>query len=111
MVYKFVFRIRTRYFDQIVANTKKTEYRRDVPFWQIRILHATRLCDCLVSADTVVFKDGSQQLAVFICGKRKHVRQLISIVRMPTPDYFSEQGKKDVNTPICLGFNLGAEVA
>ena len=114
MAYKFVFRIRTRYYDQIVANTKKVEYRRDVKFWHIRIVnlfYELNFGFYPVENPKVLFKSPSISgaLAVFICGKRKHVRQLIGIERIVTPEYFSDQGKKDVNTETCLAFHLGKE--
>ena len=93
--YKFVFRIRERYFDLIVIGEKKIEYRKDKPFWVKRIIKANQ--------------EGRGAQAVFICGKRKHVRWITFIERMKTPA-FSEQGKKDVDTPECFGFHLGDEV-
>lgn len=104
-----VFRIRQRYYDQIVAGTKTVEYRRDVPFWQVRIGNIDTK-DAIRFANAIVFNDPTEVTAVFICGKRSHRRQVTRIERIKTPDYSSEQGKKDVNTPACFGFHLGLEV-
>jgi hypothetical protein len=107
---KFVFRIRQRYFDKIVAGTKTVEYRRDTAFWQTRIKNAVPYLGCEVFDSSNLFRtigDYNLAIAVFICGKRKHVRYCRKIVRCPTPEYFSEQGKQDVNTPTCLAFQLG----
>jgi hypothetical protein len=110
-LHKFVFRIRQRYFDAIVAGTKTVEYRKDTKFWQVRIFHAVPcLGEVQVYDSRMLFStpgDWNLAIAVFICGKRKHQRWIRKIKRMPTPPYFSEQGKKDVNTPTCLGFQLG----
>ena len=86
-----VFRIRKRYFDAIVAGEKRKEYRRDSEFWRKRLKP---------SLDT----------AVFICGKRVHRRKILSVTRQVTPTWFSEQGKKDVDTPTCLAFHLGSVI-
>jgi hypothetical protein len=104
---KFVFRIRKRYYDLIVAGTKKIEYRRDIPFWQTRIANIFSKEAIEGNFQLSCNLSGVEVQAVFICGKRKHVRELTGIERLKTPDYFSEQGKKDVNTPTCLGFHLG----
>ena len=111
-----MFRIRRRYFDQIVAGTKTVEYRRDTPFWQVRINNCfSRLgmkdMEYVIANNELTFNvplyvDDSVQ-AIFICGKAKHVRQAMGIQRLATPSYFSDQGKKDVNTSTCLAFNLG----
>lgn len=107
MTYKLVFRIRERYFNQIVDGTKKIEYRRDVPFWQLRLAN-------IFGKDAVqgYFQlssslSGVEIEAVFICGKRKHVRECRGVERIDTPSNFSEQGKQDVDTPTCLAFHLG----
>ena len=90
-----VFRIRRQYFDQIVAGEKKIEYRRDSPFWKKAVGQPL---------------GEPKYTAVFICGKRVHRRRIIAIEKRATPDYFSEQGKKDVDTPLCFAFHLGDEV-
>lgn len=111
---KFVFRIRKQYFDWIVTGEKTEEYRRDVRFWQVRL--ANVLSDWPsgmffnlgynFSISTV--NRGIQ--AIFICGKRKHTREVIRIERRVTPEGFSEQGQKDVDTEMCFIFHLGKEI-
>lgn len=90
---RFSFRIRKRYFDQIVSAKKQIEYRRDSPFWRARL---GRL-------------EGRKAIAVFICGKRVHRRWILSARLVLTPDTFSEQGKQDVDTTHCWAIRLGAE--
>jgi len=112
----FAFRIRQRYFDAIVAGTKTVEYRKDTPFWQLRIKHACPMIGCAVFSppdifDTKQFGDWNLAKATFICGKQKHKRWIRRIKRISTPEYFSDQGKKDVNTPTCLAFHLGQVVS
>jgi len=88
-----VLRIRKRYFDAIVSGEKTVEFRRDSEFWRKRIIG---------KADV--------EIATFICGKRVHRRKITSIHRIKTPSWFSEQGKKDVDTSLCFVINLGGEV-
>jgi hypothetical protein len=109
MTAKLVFRIRKRYYDQIVVGTKTVEYRRDIAFWQVRIANIFSKEAIQGNFQLTAALSGCEIEAVFICGKRKHVRVCLGIERIPTPDYFSEQGKKDVNTPTCLAFHLGEE--
>jgi len=85
-----VFRIRSRYFDAIVSGKKRVEYRKDIDFWKKRILGA--------------------EVAVFICGKRVHRRKILEVERIKTPEWFSDQGKMDVDTPTCLAIHLGSEI-
>jgi hypothetical protein len=93
-----VFRIRKRYFDAIVNGEKRTEFRRDSPFWQKRI-------------DDKMIDENEEWIAVFICGKRVHRRKITLIQKIETPScLFSEQGKKDVDTPTCYAIHLGLEV-
>jgi hypothetical protein len=110
---KLVFRIRKRYFDQIVAGTKTVEYRRDIPFWRTRVFNIPFQKVSLQNDVSGLFSNfvpSVEVTAVFLCGKRSHRRQITHIDKIITPDYFSEQGKKDVNTPACFAFHLGAEV-
>lgn len=97
-----VFRVRKRYFADIRDGKKKIEYRRDSLFWQRRAWGNGPGC----------YRDlrGKGWIAVFICGKRVHRRKLLRIERIQTPGWFSEQGKRDVDTPKCLAFYLGEEV-
>lgn len=83
-------RIRKRYFDAIVSGEKTVEFRKASPFWRKRI------------RDTDV--------AVFVCGKRTHRRKITYIQEIKTPDWFSDQGKQDVDTETCFAIYLGTEV-
>lgn len=85
-----VLRIRAKYFNAILLEQKTVEYRKDSEFWRKRILGA--------------------EVAVFLCGKRVHRRRILKIKRIKTPEWFSEQGKKDVDTPTCLAIYLGSEI-
>lgn len=84
------FRIRKKYFDAIVSGKKTIEFRKDSEFWRKR-LHCA-------------------DIAVFICGKKVHRRKITAVITIPTPKWFSDQGKKDVNTTTCLAFYLGSVV-
>lgn len=99
---KLVFRIRRQYFDAIVDGTKTVEYRRYIDFWLVRLgLRAYGLPLFRRYPGKAEFE------AVFICGKRSHYREILYVERIVTPDSFSEQGKRDVDTPTCLAFYLG----
>ena len=87
-----VFRIRKPYFDAIVSGEKTVEFRRHSPFWEKRI------------------KGTGVEVAVFICGKRVHRRKITYVQLIDTPTWFSEQGKKDVDTPQCYAIYLGEEI-
>lgn len=90
-----VFRIRKQYFDAIVLGEKQTEFRPDSSFWRKRI-----------DGKGI---GGELWIAVFICGKRVHRREITLIQKIDTPSWFSEQGKKDVSTPKCYAIHLGKE--
>lgn len=112
----FCFRIRKKYFDLIVRGEKIVEYRRDSPFWQKRIFNSDPGNEHLrenVENPERLFKfeglKGEGFTAVFICGKRIHRREVVRISRIKTPLYFSDQGKKDVDTETCFAFHLGDE--
>jgi hypothetical protein len=94
---RLVFRIRKRYFDAIVSGEKQTEYRPNSQFWRSRI-------------DNKMKEGDPEWVAVFICGKRVHRRMIDLIQLIPTPDWFSEQGKQDVNTAECYAIHLGKAV-
>jgi len=96
---KIVFRIRKRYFYAIMNGSKTIEYRRDSPFWQKRLEKLEK-----VPNREAWFPENL--IAVFICGKKVCTKRIIYIERLPTPNNFSEQGKKDVDTPTCLAFYL-----
>jgi hypothetical protein len=104
-----VFRIRKKYFDDIVSGKKTIEFRKDSLFWQKRIHTIVESCGVKLSETNIVFPEPSPIIGVFICGKRIHRRTVEQIVRMSTPS-FSEQGKKDVNTPFCFAFHLGQPI-
>jgi hypothetical protein len=87
---RVVFRIRKRYFDAIVDGSKRVEYRKDSVFWFRRFVLRP-----------------PPDIAVFICGKRVHRRRITRIEAVITPGGFSEQGKKDVSTPLCYAIHLG----
>jgi hypothetical protein len=83
-MYKFVFRIRKRYFDQIVAGTKTIEYRRDTSFWHTRIINLFYKLNFgfyPVANPNVLFTGPiiSDAEAIFICGKQKKSSLLSSI--------------------------------
>lgn len=114
-----VFRIRKQYYEDIVIGKKVVEYRANTEFWQKRVFGMSESemnLPGIVQTDFpfkwwVVSKHFERPLiAVFICGKRVHRREIMAIERMPTPAWFSSQGKKDVNTPTCLVFHLGKEI-
>lgn len=102
-------RIRKEYLDEVIVGTKRVEYRKDNEFWRIRIQNLATNCGFRLSEDNITFPRGSVG-AVFICGKRIHRREIIQIRRIITPDFFSEQGKKDVNTEMCWAIHLGHEI-
>ena len=98
-----VFRIRKKYFQQIVHGQKTIEYRRDSAFWKKRI----------EKLEKVPNRDAwmpENLLAVFICGKCSIRKRIIYIERIQTPENFSAQGNKDVDTPTCFAIHLGSEV-
>jgi len=98
-----VFRVRKKYFRRITRGQTTIEYRRDSAFWKKRI----------EKLEKVPNRDAwmpENLLAVFICGKRIFRKRIIYIERIQTPDNFSEQGNKDVDTPTCFAIHLGSEV-
>jgi len=103
---KLSFRVRKAYFDLIMAGKKRTEYRRYIPFWLIRI---SEYGTTGMPVGSRWRTDPGEFQAVFICGKRIHRREIVAISRIHTP-VFSAQGKKDVDTETCLAFELGSEI-
>lgn len=92
-----VLRVRKRYIDVIDMLKKNIEYRRDSEFWRKRL-------------NKYVGIENPGLIAVFLCGKQV-VRRLIKIIRrIRTPSTFSEQGKKDVDTPMCFAIHLGDKI-
>lgn len=89
------FRVRRRYFDQIVAGTKREEIRTDKPYW------------------AWLFKN-PPQVAVFVCGKSVHRRHITRIYREDPEKVLgrplSEQGIKDVLSNPAIIVELGGEV-
>lgn len=104
---KLSFRIRGKYFDLIVAGKKFVEYRKDIPFWHVRLTNIFGKDAIQGNFEITPRLSGVELQAVFICGKRIHRREIVGVERMKTPDWFSDQGKADVNTETCLAFWLG----
>jgi len=78
------FRVRRRYFDAIVAGTKREEIRTDKPYWR-----------------RILLGDEPPQIAVFVCGKDIHRRWIAEKPYLEDPERLlgrslSEQGLKDV---------------
>jgi hypothetical protein len=108
-----VFRIRKEYFDAIVSGDKTVEYRKNSPYWQKRLLGMTadEYAEVIGFADsTFPFKDKPREpmVAVFVCGKRIHRREIMAIERLKTPSWFSSQGQRDVDTETCFAIHLGS---
>lgn len=123
MTKSLVFRVRQIYFDAIVNEDKNIEYRKDSAYWQKRVfgMSASQYCGVMGIDEskthfnlTITSKEIAERfgllIGVFICGKRLHRREVIKIQRIKTPDWFSEQGKRDVDTPTCLAFHLGKKI-
>ena len=94
------FRIRRQYFDDIVKGKKKVELRKHSDYWKKRLLKRNPMA--------------MPDIAVFVCGKRIHRREIIDI-GIGEPEKIlgrplSEQGKKDIPTEKCIGVVLGREV-
>lgn len=92
MVKKVSFRIRRRYFDQIVAGDKREEIRTDKTHWS-----------WLLTAPP--------QVAVFICGKDIH-RRMITRIYKDDPEKvlgrpLSSQGREDVLSNPAIIIELG----
>jgi len=87
------FRVRRRYFDQIVAGTKKEEIRTDKPYW------------------TWLLGEAPPQIATFVCGKDVHRRYIKRIYREDPERVLerplSEQGQKDVLSNPAIIIELG----
>lgn len=92
-----VFRIRKKYFDLIVEGHKNVEYRKDSPYWRKRFRF---------NPEWPILHD-LPKVAVFICGKRVHRREIEDVHYVRTPSTFSEQGKQDVPSPFCFAICLG----
>ena len=85
-------RVRLRYFEEIVAGTKRVEYRAFTDYWIKRLL------------------DPDLDVAVFVCGRRVHRRAILHVNVIPRPFDFSDQGKQDVSTKTCFAIFLGEEI-
>ena len=107
---KLSFRIRKKYFDAIVKGEKTVEYRRNSSFWRIRV--ANLLTDPETTFPITIglnyLSMNVDAIAVFISGKRIHRRKILNIALQKTPDNFSDQGRKDIDTGSCFAFHLGA---
>jgi len=88
-----VFRVRKRYFGAIVRGEKKVEYRKDSRFWARRLV-----------------SNPQPTVAIFLCGRQVHRRQITSIEFIETPKGFSKQGRKDIPTTYCWAIHLGEEI-
>jgi hypothetical protein len=90
---KVCFRIRRKYYDQIVKGEKKEELRKDTEFWRKRLLEYNPV------------------IAVFVCGKDVHRRWITGFSEGKPETYLgrelSEQGKKDIPTEFCIATHLG----
>lgn len=105
---KLSFRIRKQYFELIERGIKTVEYRKDIPFWHVRLTNLFSEEAIQGNFEITPMLSGVELEAVFICGKQIHRREITGISRIKTPEWFSDQGKKDVDTPTCLAFYLGS---
>lgn len=104
---KLCFRIREKYLHDIEKEIKRVEYRRDSPFWQKRLANIFGEEAVRGYFQITPMHSGIEIEGVFISGKKIHRREIVGIARIKTPDCFSDQGKKDVDTKTCLAFYLG----
>jgi len=93
-----VFRVRREYFDQILADTKNVELRKDSPFWRKRLLGPY-----------------PPHIALFLCGSKKLYRRITEIRADQDPEAvlgrpLSAQGKKDIPTKQCIAIYLGSKL-
>lgn len=118
MTFNFSFRLRKKYLADIMAGKKPVEYRKDSRFWQIRIANLFAALDMEWEWEALLnnelfeaqlLKD-DEVIAVCISGKTVHRRVITKIARILTPQVFSDQGKKDVDTKTCFAFYLGEEI-
>lgn len=96
MVRKASFRIRRRYYDQIVSGEKREELRSNTAFWRCRLIQGD-----------------SPEVAVFLCGRDVH-RRWITDVYVGDPVEvlgrpLSDQGSRDIYTDSCIVICLGDE--
>lgn len=106
--YHLVFRVRRKYFNDIVDGVKKIEYRKASPFWKTRVqnlsvVYATTEIDMPLVPFAIHVEN---VIGIFICGKDVHRRTVPQIDYIYTPRWFSEIGKKDVDTDTCFAFHL-----
>jgi hypothetical protein len=111
--YKWLsFRIRNTppydYLDRIIEDRKKVEYRAHNDHWNTLIgcKNKNGYVPLATNGAIDTLLGPIQFAGVFLCRDIIHRREIVKIQRIPTPDYFSEQGKKDVNTNTCLAFFL-----
>lgn len=93
-----VFRVRREYFDQIRADTKKVELRKDSPYWRRHLI-----------------SQHPPNIALFLCGKEKIARRIVLIRANKDPEAIlgrplSEQERLDIPTPTCFAIYLGEVV-
>lgn len=101
---KVPFRIRTIYFNRIVAGSKRSEIRKASIFW-----------DRIVEPALLELAAGKQVEGVFVCGRRVHRRHITKIQWFKTPQEAlgrqpSAQGLRDLGTGPVYKFSLGHEV-
>ena len=101
------FRIRRKYFDQIVSGEKTFELRQVSKYWQNKFLKVT-------DGGRWGWEDYIGGQAVFVCGKDVHRREIVGI-QLGLPEDFldrelSYQGKLDIPTKMCFCIKLGEVV-
>lgn len=105
-----LFRIRKQYLDDIMTGKKNVEYRRNSAFW---IKSVSRILGANVDNPFIkIAKESFKEPvgAVLVSGPRIYRKEIVFIERIKTPSWFSEQGDKDVDTPLCWAFHLGKEI-
>ncbi len=107
-----IFRLRKQYLDDIIAGKKDVEYRRDSVFWKGRVEYVMETkIDHIDHSFIKIPKESFAKpvYAVLVSGPRIHRKEIVFIERIKAPSWFSDQGKKDVDTPLCWAFHLGKE--
>ncbi len=115
-VYKIVFRVKKAYYEQIVAGTKSTEYRAEIPYWQKLLSSLNKFFERAFGVQNWLevnrtepwIAEVARVQAIFItCQKGvRHIREVKAIGHMPTPN----DAKAVITTPQCYFFILGDEV-
>lgn len=97
-----VFRIRKEYFDQIVSGEKTYELRALSDYWRTRLIET----------------DDPPKRALFLCGKRTHLRQILNRFIGYAEEILgrkvSKQGRKDLALDThkgrCIAVKLGEKI-